>query len=292
MPPPRWSRGEQTCPLASARARCSCDPGTFRCGVKLCGCCPSRGPRARRRRGDVCPPSGHWVKSPRVSSRTIRRHASLRGATRSGHAAIEQRDRMEELLIDDYIATQELMRRKGWRQHALHWPASAGLAPKLMAYCLLRLDHPSPQRAVSRAVAQRLNSTRHRLSSGAIRLGQRCIAGSVRKSFVAEPAGRPGLRLWGAPPQRWACFRVDQLCDKPRAAPEPQGPSRRTCHGRIQTLAEDQSRRKTGGGFCCWRPVGDLRRSDRSSARVSPGNLQSGRADEPDREEELCARWV
>lgn len=29
------------------------------------------------------------------------------------------------------------MRRKGWRQHALHWPASAGLAPKFMAYCLL-----------------------------------------------------------------------------------------------------------------------------------------------------------
>ena len=68
-----------------------------------------------------------------------------------------------------------------------------------------------------------------------------------RVFFVAEPAGRPGLRLWGAPPQRWACFRMDQLSDKPRAAPEPQDPSRRTCHGRIQTLAEDQSRQKIWG---------------------------------------------
>ena len=150
------------------------------------------------------------------------------------------------------------MRRKGWRQHALHWPASAGLAPKFMAYCLL-IDYPSPQRAGEPSCRAATDSTRHRLSSGAIRLGQRCIAGSVREVFfVAEPAGRPGLRLWAAPPQRWACFRVDQLSDKPRAAPEPQDPSRRTCHGRIQTVAEDQSRQKIWGRVLLlaarWRP--------------------------------------
>jgi hypothetical protein len=126
------------------------------------------------------------------------------------------------------------MRRKGWRQHALHWPASAGLAPKFMAYCLLA--RPSVATARRRAELSR--------SDG----------------LHAPSTEQRGYQA-GATPQRWACFRVDQLSDKPRAAPEPQGPSRRTCHGRIQTVAEDQSRRKTGGGFCCWRPVGDLRRS-------------------------------
>jgi hypothetical protein len=182
------------------------------------------------------------------------------------------------------------MRRKGWRQHALHWPASAGLAPKFMAYCLL--TRPSVATARRRAELSRSDglhapSTEQRgYQAGATLHRWECS----RVLFVAEPAGRHGLRLWGAPPQRWACFRVDQLSDKPRAAPEPQGPSRRTCHGRIQTLTEDQSRRKTGGGFCCWLPVGDLRRSVERAGITR--NLRSGRADEPDREEELCARWV
>jgi hypothetical protein len=153
------------------------------------------------------------------------------------------------------------MRRKGWRQHALHWPASADLGPKFMAYCLLTRPSVATARRwaeLSRSDGLHAPSTEQRgYQAGATLHRWECS----RVFFVAEPASRPGLRLWGAPPQRWACFRVDQLSDKPRAAPEPQGPSRRTCHGRIQTLAEDQSRRKTGGGFCCWRPVGDLRRS-------------------------------
>lgn len=150
------------------------------------------------------------------------------------------------------------MRRKGWRQHALHWPASAGLAPKFMAYCLLtRLSVATARRRaeLSRSDGLHAPSTEQRgYQAGATLHRWECS----RVFFVAEPAGRPGLRLWAAPPQRWACFRVDQLSDKPRAAPEPQDPSRRTCHGRIQTVAEDQSRQKIWGRVLLlaarWRP--------------------------------------
>jgi hypothetical protein len=37
---------------------------------------------------------------------------------------MERRDRLEQLLIDDDIATQKHLAQEGWREHALPGPAS------------------------------------------------------------------------------------------------------------------------------------------------------------------------
>jgi hypothetical protein len=67
-----------------------------------------------------------------LCSRMIRRRALLRSDTLGGRAAAERWDRMEELLVDDDIATLKHHAQEGMARTALPWPASAGLAPKFM----------------------------------------------------------------------------------------------------------------------------------------------------------------
>jgi hypothetical protein len=101
---------------------------------------------------------------------------------------------MEELLIDDYIATQERHAQEGM---ATTRPALAGLGgSRAEIYGVLSIDstirrHSAPV-AGGPSCRAATDSTRHRLSSGAIRLGQRCIAGSVRESF-SSPSLRAGM---------------------------------------------------------------------------------------------------
>jgi hypothetical protein len=150
----------------------------------LCGCCPSEGAAAPGGvEATIGPPSGRWVKSPRASSRTIRRHASLRSATRWGHAAHRAAG------PDGGASDRRLYRNAGAScagRDGDNTPCT-GRPRRVSRRNLWRtvywLDHPSPQRAGGPSCRAATDSTRHRLSSGAIRLGQRCIAGSIRESF-------------------------------------------------------------------------------------------------------------
>jgi len=95
------------------------------------------------------------------------------------------------------------------------------------------------------------DSTRHRLGSGAIRLGTRAGSLEVFASLFSSPGLRSAFAFaFGERPRSEVVrFRMDQLGDEPRVAPDPQGPSRRPCHGRHPDRPhEDRSRREAGEG--------------------------------------------
>jgi hypothetical protein len=186
-----------------------------------------------------------------VSSRTIRRRVSLCSATRWGAMLpMEWRDRMEELLIDDDIATlkhhAEGMART---RTALAGPRRVS---RRNAWRTIYRIRPSVATALRRVELCRNDglhapSTRQR--------GYQAWDTRWSLEVFASLFSSPGLRsafafAFGERPRSEVVrFRVDQLGDEPRVAPDPQGPSRRPCHGRHPDRPhEDRSRREAGEG--------------------------------------------
>jgi hypothetical protein len=163
---------------------------------------------------------------------------------------MEWRDRMEELLIDDDIATlkhhAEGMART---RPALARPRRVSRGNAWGT--IYRIRPPSPPRSGGSSCVATTDSTRHRLGSGAIRLGTRAGSLEVFASLFSSPGLRSAFAFaFGERPRSEVVrFRMDQLGDEPRVAPDPQGPSRRPCHGRHPDRPhEDRSRREAGEG--------------------------------------------
>jgi hypothetical protein len=83
--------------------------------------------------------------------------------------------------------------QKGWREHALPWPGLGGSRVEMHGVPSIGSDRPSPPRSGGSSCVATTDSTRHRLGSGAIRLGTRAGRWKCSRVFFHRRACGPHL---------------------------------------------------------------------------------------------------
>jgi hypothetical protein len=120
--------------------------GTRRFEAKSCGSCPREGRRGTVTGRRYALSSDGTLTRVKVTSAVLVHDPETRRAlhfdTLAAVLPMERRDRLEQLLIDDDIATQKHLAPEGRREHALPCPASQGLVSKFMGALSLGSGHP------------------------------------------------------------------------------------------------------------------------------------------------------